>query len=156
MQDEDRDQAAASPAPGAGPEPARRGGGRRQPRRAGERREFRHEVKVNGRDEEALILRAAARNISVSRLLVESALAGGAEAARTKTELAEELIRANRLLIRLGTNVNQIARATNATLETQPETMAAMEAVERLCGRLERFVDGLEQGGRRTSEVRSR
>ncbi len=52
---------------------------------------------------------------------MESALAGGAEAAKTKAVLAGELFGISRLLGRLGVNVNQIARATNATRRVQPE-----------------------------------
>ncbi len=94
--------------------------------------------------EERLILRAAERRITVARLLVESALAGGADAAKAKSELAGELFRISRLLGKIGVNVNQIARATNATLEAQPQMAGALQAVGRVCARIESLLDDVE------------
>lgn len=73
---------------------------------------------------------AAARGITVARLLVESALAGGAESAGARAAVAAELAVAVRALGRVGVNVNQIARVTNATGEVQDGTAAALAAVE--------------------------
>lgn len=102
-------------------------------------------VKVWPEQERRLLLRAAERgNITVARLLLESALAGGAEAAKSKAELAGELFQITRFLGKVGTNINQIAKATNATLETQPETVAAMQAVQRVCQRIEVLLDDVE------------
>ena len=110
--------------------------GRRQLRVQGAPRQIVHKVKVSEAQELRLSLLAAARNVSVSRLLVESALSGGADNARTRAELAGELFAISRLLGKLGVNINQIARATNATGEWQPDTAAAIEALGRVCVRL--------------------
>jgi len=118
--------------------------GLRQERMPGSPRPFVHKVKVTPEQEERLILRAAERRITVARLLVESALAGGADAAKAKSELAGELFRISRLLGKIGVNVNQIARATNATLEAQPETAGALQAVGRVCARIETLLDDVE------------
>lgn len=122
----------------------RRGRGLRQERRPGSPRPHVHKVKVTAEQERRLLARAAERDITVSRLMVESALAGGADAARSRAELAGELFRAARVLGKVGVNVNQIARATNATRESQPETFAAMDAVERVAGRIEELLGDVE------------
>lgn len=127
--------------------PIRRLRGFRQERRPGEPRPYVHKVKVTEEQERQLLLLAAQYgNVSVPRLLVDSTLAGGVEAATRKGELAGELYRITRFLGKVGVNVNQIARATNATQEKQPETFAAMEAIARVCGRLDVLLDDLEGG----------
>jgi hypothetical protein len=118
--------------------------GFRQERRPGSPRAVVHKVKVTAEQEQQLTARADERGITVSRLLVESALAGGSEAAKTKAVLAGELFGISRLLGRLGVNVNQIARATNATRRTQPETAAALDATVRVCHRIEGFLDDVD------------
>ncbi len=119
--------------------------GLRQERKPGSPRPFVHKVKVTPEQEERLILRAAERRITVARLLVESGLAGGADAAKAKSELAGELFRISRLLGKVGVNINQIARATNASLEAQPETGGALQAVGRVCARIETLLDDMER-----------
>jgi len=119
--------------------------GLRQERKPGSPRPFVHKVKVTPEQEQHLILRAAERRITVARLLVESALAGGADAAKATSELAGELFRISRLLGKTGVNINQIARATNATLEAQPETDGALQAVGRVCTRIETLLDDVER-----------
>jgi hypothetical protein len=120
---------------------------KRQIRLPGVRREIVHKVKVNPDQEARLVAKAGERGITVSRLLVESALAGGADAAAAKAQLAGELYRITRVVGKVGVNVNQIARATNATLEEQPSTRAAMDAIVRLTERLELFLADVEGGG---------
>lgn len=90
------------------------------------------------------MLLATARRITVARLLVESALAGGADAAKAKAELAGELFRISRLLGKVGVNINQIARATNASLELQPGTGPAIQALGRVCARLDQLLDDVD------------
>ncbi|MBU2698805.1 plasmid mobilization relaxosome protein MobC [Pimelobacter sp. 30-1] len=132
---------------GAGSRLPKRMRGSRQDRVPGRPRVIRHVVKVHEEDERRLVLRAAERgNITVARLLLESALAGGHEAAKSKAELAGDLFQMMRFLGKVGVNINQIAKATNATLETQPETVAAMQAVQRVCDRIEALLDDV--GGR--------
>jgi hypothetical protein len=103
-----------------------------------------HKVKVTADQEQRLAARAGEREITVSRLLVESALAGGSDAAKTKAALAGELFGISRLLGRLGVNVNQIANATNSTRRVQPEMAAALDATRRVCGRIEEFLDDVD------------
>lgn len=116
----------------------------RQSRMPGSPRLIRHVVKVTEEQEERLILRAAERRITVARLFVESALAGGADAAKVRAEFAGELFRSLRLLGKIGVNINQITRATNATHEIQAETTAALNALARVCDRIEALLDDVE------------
>lgn len=91
-------------------------GERQRRRRRGEGgRHHRHEVKVTLQEEALLRQLAVARRVSVPRLLVESAIAGGVETASERHDAIEELFKVHRLLAKLANNVNQIARAANAS-----------------------------------------
>lgn len=124
------------------------GEGRRQERRRrranvpGGRRHS-HEVKVTPEEEALLLQRAEAQRVTISRLLVESALAPQGETPTQRRELLAELFAVNRLLGNLANNVNQIAKATNATGEWQPQTSATLEAVRRASGRIEDAINRL-------------
>lgn len=120
----------------------------RQERRPGSPRMIRHVVKVTPDQESRLLLRAAERRITVARLMVEASLTGNATAAQTKAELAGELYRLSRLLGKIGVNINQIARASNVTLELQPDTGPAIEALGRVCTRLNLLLDDVENQAR--------
>lgn len=118
---------------------------RRQARRPGVRREITHKVKVSPEQEERLVAAAAARGVTVSRLLVESALAGGADVAAARAHLSGELYRLVRLISRIGLNVNQLAKVGNATGSVPPEAPAAMNALSRTAGRIDGLLE--EMGG---------
>jgi hypothetical protein len=117
--------------------------GRRRANVAGGRSR-RHYVKVSAAEEARLAELAAARGITVARLLVESALSGGADSAGTRAAVAAELAVLSRAMGRVGVNVNQIARATNATGEVQDATTAALRAVAVVATRLEATLAGLD------------
>ncbi|HEX3825681.1 MAG TPA: plasmid mobilization relaxosome protein MobC [Sporichthyaceae bacterium] len=122
--------------------------GRRRANVAGGR-DRRHYVKVSAGEEARLVELASARGITVARLLVESALAGGAESAGAAAAVAAELAVLSRAVGRVGVNVNQIARVTNATGEVQDATTAALRAVEVVAARLGAVLAGLAGPGRR-------
>ena len=103
-------------------------------------------MKVTAEQEARLVARASEAGWTVSRLLVESALAGGADAATARAELAGEMFRVVRVLGKIGVNINQLARATNATGEVQPATAATLEAMQRLCGRFDSVLDDIDAG----------
>lgn len=109
---------------------------------------IRHVVKVTPDQEGRLLLRAAERRITVARLMVEAALSGNATAAQAKAELAGELYRISRLLGKIGVNINQIARATNVELEMQPDTAPAIDALGRVCLRLEQILSDVQDEAR--------
>lgn len=121
--------------------------GRRQIRRAGSRREVVHKVKVSVDQEARLLERAGQRNITVARLLVESALAGGADAAAARAHLAGEMFRVVRVLGKIGLNVNQLAKVANATGSVPPEAPAALAALERAANRLTELLSDVDHQG---------
>lgn len=102
-----------------------------------------HEVKVTPEEEALLLQRAEAQRVTVARLLVESALAPQGETPTQRRELLAEMFAVNRLLGNLANNVNQIAKATNATGEWQAETAATLAAVRRTSARIDDAIDRL-------------
>ena len=123
--------------------------GRRQVRATGRVRPHAHRVKVTAEQEARLAELAAARGITVARLLVESALSGGAASAVERAAVVAELSVLGSALGRVGVNVNQIARVTNATGEVQPATEATLAAVREVAARLGAVLDALDTTGRR-------
>ncbi|EWT06218.1 mobilization protein [Intrasporangium chromatireducens Q5-1] len=121
---------------------------RRRKRVEGGRR-HRHEVKVTPEEEGQLLALALRYRVSVPKLLIDSALAGGAANAAAnasvRDELLTELFKAYRVLAGIANNVNQIARATNATGEAQAETSATLAAVRRTAERIDGLIDQLAE-----------
>lgn len=102
-----------------------------------------HEVKVTPQEEALLLQRAEAQRVTIPRLLVEAALAPQGETPTQRRELLAEMFAVNRLLGNLANNVNQIAKATNATGEWQAETAATLSAVRRTSARIDAAIDRL-------------
>ncbi len=106
-------------------------------------------VKTDPGEELRLRTLAAAAGVSVPRLLVETTMAahagGGERGPLTMTErrqAAAELFQIARLLGGVANNVNQMARATNATGETQQDMAATLAYLREVLGpRIERAVD---------------
>ena len=96
-------------------------------------RKHKHEVKVTPEEEGRLL-----------RLVVETTLAS--ETGETVTERRNaigKLFELHRLLAAVSNNVNQIAKATNATGQRQAETDATLAAVRRVAERIDAAVDEL-------------
>lgn len=115
---------------------ARRRSPGRQPRAQGGRR---HRADVKMSDEEAIQIqaRAISLNLSVPRLLVESALHGDPATVSERHALYRELTAIRRQVAGYFNNVNQLARIGNATGELEPETGAALAASTRVLNRLD-------------------
>lgn len=121
----------------------RRSAGGRRTRIAGGR-VGRHNVRTSPEEEGQLQRLALAQGVSVPRYLVESGLA--MEAGETITDrraTIAKLFELHRLLAAISNNVNQIAKATNATRELHPETVATLDAVRRTAERIDAAVDEL-------------
>ena len=124
-------------------------GGRhvRRRRRVEGGRQHRHVVRVTPEEEARLLALALKYHVSVPKLLVDSALAGGAGAAATRSlardEILIELFGAHRLLAGVANNVNQIAKATNATGEVQEATTVTLAKVREVAMRIDDVVDQL-------------
>lgn len=107
-----------------------------------------HRVRVSPEEEAQLVLRAERMGVTVPRLLVESALQGGAErleARRTESQervqLGVELNQLQRKVGAIGVNINQIARATNATGEWQLELESSLVYLRTVLRQIEEFRD---------------
>ena len=91
-----------------------------------------------------LLRLAEAQHVTVPRLLVESALAAAtSETPTQRRDAIAELFRLHRLLAAISNNVNQMAKATNATGEVQDELEATLRAVRRTAERIDAAIDGL-------------
>jgi len=109
-------------------------------------RQLRHEVKVSEAEEAVLVALAEAQHMTVPRLLVEAALASPAgETVTDRREAMAALFGVHRLLAAVSNNVNQIARATNATGQLQAETGQTLAAVRRVADRIDRTIDVLSR-----------
>lgn len=121
--------------------------GQKRRRRVTGGRQHRHVVKVTPEEEGQLYSLALQYKVSVPKLLVDSALAGGAADAATNASVRHEVISqmfaTHRLLATIANNVNQIAKATNATGETQAEMVATLRKVREVADRIDAFVDEL-------------
>ncbi|MBW9211761.1 MobC family plasmid mobilization relaxosome protein [Mumia sp. zg.B21] len=107
-------------------------------------RQHRHEVKVSPDEEETLLRLAAEQRVTIPRLLVESALASG-ETPTERRDAMAELFTLHRLLAAVSNNVNQIAKATNATGEVHEDLRATLNAVRRVAQRIDQAIDGLDR-----------
>lgn len=115
---------------------------KRLPKQPGGRK---HVLKVRLTDEQRATVsrRASAAGVSMSRLMVEAALAGNARTATERRAIVIELLGARRLAAALGNNLNQLARIANATGQVPDQLPVALAAVERVLERLERVASEL-------------
>lgn len=122
--------------------PGRRLARRRRANVAGGR-QHRHVVKVTPEEELRLLVLAGEHDVSVPRLLVESALAQRGETSVQRRAVIAELFAARRLLAAVSNNLNQVAKHANAGSEFPEDAAAALAAVRRIVPRLEAAVEGL-------------
>lgn len=107
-------------------------------------RQHAHKVTVTPEEEGRLLRLAEAQHVTIPRLLVESALAAGsADTPTQRRDAIAELFRLYRLLAAISNNVNQMAKATNATGEVQDELEATLRAVRRTAQRIDDAIDEL-------------
>jgi hypothetical protein len=112
-------------------------------------RHHRHVVRVTPEEEALLLARALERNISVPKLLVESALSGGADAAALSASMRHELLPAlfteQRLLAGIANNVNQLARLGNSTGEVPAQLAGTLDAVRRTSSRIDGLIEQIAE-----------
>lgn len=107
-------------------------------------RQHEHKVRVSPEEEGRLAQLAEAQRATIPRLLVESALAAAAsETPAQRGTAMEELFALHRLLAAISNNVNQMARATNATGEVQDEMVVTLRRVREVAERVDGAIDGL-------------
>ncbi len=104
-------------------------------------------VRLSAHEEEWLVPKAAVMGISVQRLLVESAMAGGPGSVRLRRTMSEEFLAARRDVHGAAVNLNQLARLGNEHGQAPGGVAAAVarfsEAQERLSGLAEQIVSEL-------------
>lgn len=114
---------------------------RRQVRRVGSPRLVRHVVKVSVEQEERLVEAATGQGVTVPRLLVESALSGGPGEAAARRAIAGEVFGLQRALGAIGVNLNQLARAANATGHLEESLPASLRRLDAVTIQLQAFLD---------------
>ena len=130
-------------------DPERRAPGRSTARRRRVEggRHHRHVVRVTPEEEAQLLALALRYRVSVPKLLVDSALAGGSEAAASNASvrhaLITELFGLHRLLANVANNVNQMTRTLHATGELPPQTGEVLAAARRTAEKIDDVIDGL-------------
>lgn len=116
----------------------------RRRRRLAGGRERRFYVKASEAEAQRLQELAAGAGVSVPRLLVESTLAGGRASAGERAAVLAELVALSRAVGRVGVNVNQIARATNATGELPEQTEDTLAVVREVGARIAEVMAALD------------
>jgi len=110
-------------------------------------RHHRHVVRVTPEEEAQLLALALRYRVSVPKLLVDSALTGGSEAAASNASvrhaLITELFGLHRLLANVANNVNQMTKALHATGELPPQTDEVLAAARRTAEKIDDVIDGL-------------
>ena len=111
-------------------------------------RSVRREVKLTVEQNLALQIMADEIGVSVPRLLVESTLSQSrGETAAERHELITSLFLLQRGLAAAGNNINQIARATNATGEIQGEMHDSLEHLRASVKRIDDVLESLKIAG---------
>ena len=99
-------------------------------------------VRVSEEEKKALLVRAAEQNVSVSRLLVESALADG-EAPEGRRAVMAELFELRRLLATVANNVNQVAKAINISGTVSDSAAGTLADARDVMARIDVALDQL-------------
>lgn len=107
-------------------------------------RRRKHEVWVSAEEEGVLQRLATAQHVTVPRFLVEVAMAADAgETPTQRREVMVELIRLHRTLGAMANNVNQMAKATNATGDLPAELRATVGRMREIADHVDVVLDGL-------------
>ena len=106
-------------------------------------RQHAHQVKVTAEEEAALKVRAAEHDITVPRLLLESALARGGETSSDRQAALVELFAVRRQLAGLATNVNQIAHAVNTDGRLPIGSAATLTQIEGVVEKIDAAIEDL-------------
>ena len=105
-------------------------------------------IKIRVSEAEDRVLRGSAdrAEMTVQRMLVESALRGeSGEDITSLHAVAGELVGVLRAMSALGANVNEMAKETNSTGKLPENTAATLEAIQRLLRRANTAIDHVER-----------
>ncbi|MCD0448318.1 MobC family plasmid mobilization relaxosome protein [Actinocorallia sp. API 0066] len=99
-------------------------------------------------EHQALVERAGRVGLSVPRLMVEASLADDVRTVSERRGLVVEFSGAKQLAAAIGNNLNQLARAANATGVIPEELAVTLVATRRVLSRLETAVEAMGGRGR--------
>lgn len=112
-------------------------------------RPHRYVVKATDEEKQLLADKAAQFKVSVPKLLIDSALAGGADAAAqnesVRHALVTELFGLHRLLAGVANNVNQMTKVLHSTGDLPPQAGEVLVAARRVAERIDASLDGLSR-----------
>jgi len=106
-------------------------------------RQHQHMVRVTEAEETQLAQLAGEQEVTIPRLLIESALAGVGETPSQRRVAMTELFRIRRQLAGVTTNVNQIARAVNTDGRLPVGSAATLARIEEVVERIDQAIEGL-------------
>ncbi len=106
-------------------------------------RKRRHEVLVTEAEAEELRRLADAQQVSVPRLLIESALSATGETSTRRRAAMSELFAIRRVLAGVANNVNQIARVANIEERVSGELAATLGELDARMQMLDETIDEL-------------
>ncbi|MFD1722434.1 MobC family plasmid mobilization relaxosome protein [Amnibacterium endophyticum] len=97
----------------------------------------RYEVSVTPEEDVQLQARAAVRDVTVPRLLFESAMASGVEIAAERKQAIVMLFKLQRQMATVANNVNQLARYANTDGRFPAEAVAVVAEYRKLAKQIE-------------------
>lgn len=124
-------------------QPPNRPVARRRRANVAQGRRVAYQVKLTEAEAARLVELAEAQNVTVPRLLVESALASVGETPTARRQAMVELFAIRRQLATVANNVNQLARTANISGELPGRLDGALDEVRGVVGRIDTAIDGL-------------
>lgn len=111
-------------------------------------RNVRRVLKLTEFEDNALYFKAQEQNVSVQRLLVESALTfESGDTATNRKAAVQSVLRAERQLAAIGNNLNQIARGVNAGAPVSAELHHSLEFLRGVLMRLDDAASSIAKVG---------
>ncbi len=111
-------------------------------------RNVRRVLKLTEFEDNALYFKAQEQNVSVQRLLVESALTfESGDTATNRKAAVQSILRAERQLAAIGNNLNQIARGVNAGAPVSAELHHSLEFLRGVLMRLDDAASSIAKVG---------
>ncbi|WP_300345589.1 plasmid mobilization relaxosome protein MobC [Nesterenkonia sp.] len=105
-------------------------------------------LKLTEFEDNALYFKAQEQNVSVQRLLVESALTfESGDTATNRKAAVQSILRAERQLAAIGNNLNQIARGVNAGAPVSAELHHSLEFLRGVLMRLDDAASSIAKVG---------
>lgn len=124
-------------------QPPNRPLGRRRRANVARGRRVAYQVKLTEEEQAELVGLAAAQEVTVPRLLVESALASTGETPARRRQAMVGLFEIRRLLATVANNVNQLARVANISGEVPGRLGPVLVELREVMGRIVEAIDGL-------------